>query len=80
MTRQLVGQVNSLVSPPLWHHDDTTDLLHLGVVWWTRAIQVACNLEKHSAPSVSIDRFFHWSRHDEGLSGRDVLVCMTIFK
>lgn len=45
MTRQLVGQVDRLVGPPLWHHDDATDLLHLGVVWWTGAIQVACNLE-----------------------------------
>lgn len=44
MTRQLVGQVDSLVSSPLWHHDDAADLLHLGVVWWTGAIQVAGNL------------------------------------
>lgn len=46
MTRQLVGQVDSLVSSPLWHHDDAADLLHLGVVRWTRAIQVAGNLDR----------------------------------
>lgn len=44
MTWQLIGQVDSLVCSPLWHHDDATDLLHLGVVWWTGTIQVPCNL------------------------------------
>lgn len=52
MTRQLVGQVDSLVCPPLWNHDDTTDLLHLGVVGWTGAIQVACNLKQQCTVSI----------------------------
>lgn len=52
MTRQLVGQVDSLVSPPLGHHDNTTDLLHLGVVRWAGAIQVACNLEQNNMVSI----------------------------
>lgn len=55
MTRQLVGQVDSLMRPPLWHHDDTTNLLHLWVVWWAGAVQVASNLGQHSAQSVSTD-------------------------
>lgn len=46
MAGQLVGQVDSLVSSPLWHHDDAADLLHLGVVWWTGSIQVAGNLDR----------------------------------
>lgn len=46
MTRQLVGQVDSLVSSPLRHHNYATDLLHLRVVWWTGAIQVSSNLEE----------------------------------
>lgn len=46
MTRQLVRQVDCLMCPPLWHHYDATDLLHLRVVWWAGAIQVACNLKK----------------------------------
>lgn len=46
MTGQLIGQVDSLVGSPLWHHNNATDLLHLRVVWWTGAIQVACNLEE----------------------------------
>lgn len=46
MTRQLVGQVDSLVSSPLWDHNDAPDLLHLRVVWWTGAIQVSSNLEE----------------------------------
>lgn len=46
MRRQLVGEVDSLVCPPLRYHDDATDLLHLGVVWWAGAIQVACNLKQ----------------------------------
>ena len=45
MTRQLVRQVDCLMCPPLWHHYDATDLLHLRVVWWAGAIQVACNLK-----------------------------------
>ena len=55
MARQLVGQVDSLVSPPLWYHDDTTDLLHLGVVWWAGAVQVTCNLER-SADSERVEQ------------------------
>lgn len=47
MSRQLVGQVDGLMRPPLWHHDDTADLLHLGVVGWAGAIQVASNLDQH---------------------------------
>lgn len=46
MTRQLIGQVDSLVSSPLWHHNDASDLLHLRVVWWTGAIQVSSDLEE----------------------------------
>lgn len=45
VTRQLIGQVDSLVSSPLRHHNDASDLLHLRVVWWTGAIQVSSNLE-----------------------------------
>lgn len=46
MAWQLVGQVDSLVGSPLWHHDDAADLLHLGVVWWAGSIQVAGNLDR----------------------------------
>lgn len=46
MTGQQIGQVDSLVCSPLWHHNNATNLLHLRVVWWTGAIQVACNLEE----------------------------------
>lgn len=49
MSGQLVGQVDSLVCAPLWHHDDAADLLHLRVVWWTGAVQVSCNLDTHNA-------------------------------
>lgn len=38
MTGQLIGQVDRLVGSPLRHHNNATDLLHLGVVWWTGAI------------------------------------------
>lgn len=48
MTGQLIGQVDRLVRSPLWHHHNATDLLHLRVVWWTGAVQVACNLEEPS--------------------------------
>lgn len=46
MPGQLIGQVDRLVRSPLWHHNNATDLLHLRVVWWTGAVQVACNLEE----------------------------------
>lgn len=52
MTRQLVGKVNSLVSSPLRYHDNTTDLLHLGIIRWAGAVQVACDL-KDGAQFVS---------------------------
>lgn len=55
VTRQLVGQVDSLVCSPLRHHDDATNLLHLRVVWWTGAIQVACNLRQQKAPWAHTD-------------------------
>ena len=48
VSRQLIGQVDSLMRSPLRHHDDAADLLHLGVVRGTGAIQVACNLETHT--------------------------------
>ena len=47
MSRQLIGQVDSLMRSPLRHHDDTANLLHLGVVRGTGAIEVACNLDTH---------------------------------
>lgn len=46
MGGQLVGEVDGLMRPPLRYHDDTTDLLHLGVIWRAGAVQVARNLEK----------------------------------
>lgn len=52
MTRQLVRQVDCLMCPPLWHHYDATDLLHLRVVWWAGAIQVACNLKKKNPETI----------------------------
>lgn len=55
MTGQLVGQVDSLVCSPLWHHDDATDLLHLRVVWRTGAVQVASNLEHLNASLAFTD-------------------------
>ena len=57
MTRQLVGQVDGLMCSPLRHHDDTPNLFHLGVVWWTGAIQVARNL-KQQMVSVKGSYFF----------------------
>lgn len=48
MLGQLAGQVHSLVSAPLRHHHNTTDLLHLRVVWRAHPIEVSCNLEMRS--------------------------------
>lgn len=56
MTRQLVGQVDSLVSSPLRHHNDATDLLHLRVVWWTGAIQVSSNLDEKDQVKMLITK------------------------
>lgn len=55
MTGQLVGKVDSLMGSPLRYHDDASDLLHLGVVWWAGAIQVASNL-KPTQDMVSISK------------------------
>lgn len=48
MLGQLAGQVHSLVRAPLWHHHNTTDLLHLRVIWRAHPIQVSRNLEIRS--------------------------------
>lgn len=48
MLWQLPWQVHGLVCPPLGHHHNAPDLLHLGVVWRAHSIQVTCNL-KHTA-------------------------------
>ena len=53
MSWELVGQVDRLVSPPLGHHYDAADLLHLGVVWGTGAIEVASDLSGHTTQKVN---------------------------
>jgi len=42
---QLVWQVHSLMSTPLWSHHDASDFLYLGIIWWTDSIQVSSNLK-----------------------------------
>lgn len=54
MTGQLIGQVDGLVGSPLRHHNNATDLLHLRVVWWAGAIQVACNLEEPRTKDITV--------------------------
>lgn len=44
MLGQLAGEVDGLMGSPLRHHHNTPNLLHLGVVWGTHPIEVACNL------------------------------------
>lgn len=44
MLWQLPWEVHGLVCPPLGHHHNAPDLLHLGVVWRAHSIQVTCNL------------------------------------
>ena len=52
MSWELVGQVDRLVSSPLGHHYDAADLLHLGVVGGTGAIEVTGDLSGHAIQKV----------------------------
>lgn len=56
MSWELVGEVDGLVGPPLGHHDDAADLLHLGVVWGTGAVEVASNLLGQTKTKVNIKK------------------------
>lgn len=72
MARQLVGQVDSLVSSPLWHHDNAANLLHLGVVWWTSSIQVASNLEQEKGKqSVCVGDNSASGSYSKGQGGKE---------
>ena len=53
MSWELVGQVDRLVSSPLGHHYDAADLLHLGVVGGTGAIEVTGDLSGHAIQKVN---------------------------
>lgn len=44
---QLIGQVNSLMGAPLWHHHNTANFFHLWIIWRTCAIQITRNLEEN---------------------------------
>lgn len=59
MLGQLAGEMDGLMGSPLRHHHNTPNLLHLGVVWGTHPIEVACNLGGTERPG-------HPGTHSQG--------------